>query len=141
MGLSPIISACLLPPAISRCLKARLYGWLPLSDAAGIILSISGIPKIIPFYYVLLLLGIIDVRLNTIGFRNLSNNIRILTPNEGHLREREGPRVEKTPFFDVFRKVLINKLLHRFKTVIWRFTNNEFAKGKVSLRQRLCFIV
>ena len=23
-------------PAISRCLKARLYGWLPLSDAAGI---------------------------------------------------------------------------------------------------------
>ena len=24
-------------PAISRCLKARLYGWLPLSDASGII--------------------------------------------------------------------------------------------------------
>ena len=24
-------------PAISRCLKARLYGWLPLSNAYGII--------------------------------------------------------------------------------------------------------
>ena len=23
-------------PAISRCLKARLYGWLPLSNAYGI---------------------------------------------------------------------------------------------------------
>ena len=25
-----------LAPAISRCLKARLYGWLPLSNAYGI---------------------------------------------------------------------------------------------------------
>ena len=29
MGVSPL-------PAISRCLKARLYGWLPLSNAYGI---------------------------------------------------------------------------------------------------------
>ncbi len=76
------------------------------------VLSILGIPQIIPFYYVLLLLGIIDVRLNTIGFRNLSNNIRILTPNEGHLRERKGPRVEKTPIFVVFGKTLIDRWLH-----------------------------
>jgi hypothetical protein len=26
-------------PAISRCLKARLYGWLPLSDASGILIA------------------------------------------------------------------------------------------------------
>ena len=26
-------------PAISRCLKARLYGWLPLSDASGILFA------------------------------------------------------------------------------------------------------
>ena len=46
--------------------------------------------------------------------RNLSNNIRILTPNEGHLREREGHSVEKTAIFDVFRKVLNDKWLHGF---------------------------
>jgi len=28
-----------LSPAISRCLKARLYGWLPLSNAYGIIFN------------------------------------------------------------------------------------------------------
>jgi len=31
------IKGATLAPAISRCLKARLYGWLPLSDASGII--------------------------------------------------------------------------------------------------------
>ena len=34
-GQADIIGATL-APAISRCLKARLYGWLPLSNAYGI---------------------------------------------------------------------------------------------------------
>ena len=46
--------------------------------------------------------------------RILSYKIRILTPNKGHLRERKGHSVEKTPFFEVFRKVLIDKWLHGF---------------------------
>jgi hypothetical protein len=42
-GQADIIGATF-APAISKHLKAFLYGWLPLSDAAGIILSILGIP-------------------------------------------------------------------------------------------------
>ena len=61
--------------------------------------------------------------------RNLSNNIRILTPNEGHLRERKGRSVEKTPFFDVFRKVLISSWLRGFKTVNGLFTKYKFARA------------
>ena len=56
-------------PAISHPLKGELYGWLPLSDASGIILSILGIPNVILLYNV------------CFTFENLSNNIRILTPN------------------------------------------------------------
>jgi hypothetical protein len=37
--------------------------------------------------------------------------------------------------------MLIDKWLHGFKTVNGRFTKYEFAKGKVSLRQRPCFSV
>ena len=49
--------------------------------------------------------------------------------------------VEKTPFFEVFRKVLTNKWLHGYLSVNGQFTNNKFAKGKVSLRQRPCLVV
>ena len=40
---------------------------------------------------------------------DLLRNIRILSPNKGALRERKGPSDEKTPFFEVFRKVLDDK--------------------------------
>jgi len=59
----------------------------------------------------------------------LSNNIRVLSPNEGHLRERKGHSVEKTPFFDVFHKSLSYKQLQRFLSVISQFTKNEFARA------------
>ncbi len=36
----------------------------------------------------------------------LSKNIRILTPKNGGCWSRKGHSVEKTPIFDVFRKVL-----------------------------------
>ena len=49
--------------------QGQLYGWLPLSDASGIILSILGIPNVILLYNV------------CFTFEDLSNNIRILTPN------------------------------------------------------------
>jgi len=62
---------------------------------------------------------------------NMSNNIRILSPNEGHLRERKGHSVEKTPFFEVFCKMLTDKWLHEFKTVNVRFTKSKFAKAIV----------
>jgi hypothetical protein len=39
-GQADIIWA-ILAPAISLCLKARLYGWLPLSDASGIFSLLS----------------------------------------------------------------------------------------------------
>ena len=40
---------------------------------------------------------------------DLLRNIRILSPNEGALRERKGHSDEKTPIFDVFHKVLDDK--------------------------------
>ena len=58
-----------LAPAISKHPRAFLYGWLPLSDASGIILSILDIPNVLLLYNVCFI------------FENLSNNIRILTPN------------------------------------------------------------
>jgi hypothetical protein len=73
--------------------------------------------------------------------RILSYKIRILTPNKGHLRERKGHSVEKTSFFEVFRKVLSDKRLHGYLSVNRRFTKNKFAKGKVSLRERPRFAV
>ena len=71
----------------------------------------------------------------------LSNNIRILTPKNGGSRSRRGHSVEKTAIFDVFRKVLIDKWLHGRLSVNGRFTKYEFAKGKVSLHERPCFVV
>ena len=71
----------------------------------------------------------------------LSNNIRILTLKNGGYWSRNGRLVEKTAFFEVFRKVLSDKWLHEYLSVISRFTKNKFAKGIVSLRQRLCFVV
>ena len=106
-------------PAISHPLKGELYGWLPLSDASGIILSILDIPNVLLLYNV------------CFTFENLSNNIRILTPNKGHLHERNGHSVEKTPYFEVFCKMLTDKWLHEFKTVNVRFTKSKFAKGIV----------
>ena len=66
----------------------------------------------------------------------LSNNIRILSPKNGGCRSRKGTSVEKTPFFKVFRKVLIDKWLHGYLSVNERFTKSEFAKGKVLVRER-----
>ena len=49
--------------------------------------------------------------------------------------------VEKTSFFYVFRKVLSYKWLQDYLSVIGRFTKSKFAKGKVSSRERPCFVV
>jgi len=73
--------------------------------------------------------------------RILSYKIRILTPNKGHQNERKGHSVEKTPFFEVFRKVLSDKWLRDYLSVNGQFTKSEFAKGKVSLRERPRFAV
>ena len=74
-------------------------------------------------------------------YQNLSKKIRILSPKNGGCRSRKGTSVEKTPVFDVFRKSLSYRWLRRFLSVNGRFTKDEFAKGKVSLRQRPCFVV
>jgi hypothetical protein len=74
-------------------------------------------------------------------YQNLSKKIRILSPKNGGCRSRKGTSVEKTPIFDVFRKSLSYRWLQRFLSVNGRFTKDEFAKGKVSLRQRPCFVV
>ena len=49
--------------------------------------------------------------------------------------------VENNAFFEVFRKLLSDKWLHDYLSVNGRFTKSEFAKGKVSLRERPCFVV
>ena len=52
-----------------------------------------------------------------------------------------GHSVKKTPIFDVFRKVLIDKLLHDCLSVNVRFTKSKFARGKVLLGERYRFVV
>ena len=84
--------------------------------------------------------------LDTPGFQirhngDLSKNIRILTLKNGGCRSRRGHSVEKTAILEVFRKVLIDKWLHGCLSVNGRFTKYEFAKGKVSLCERPCFVV
>ncbi len=68
---------------------------------------------------------------------NYSNFDLKLRPSE---RTKSFP-VENNAFFEVFRKSLSSKWLHDYSSVIVRFTNNEFAKGKVSLRERPRFVV
>ena len=67
-------------------LKAFLYGWLPLSDAAGIIILQFGIPILFHSTMSFLCWALQMPVLDTPGFQIrvneiLSNNIRILTPN------------------------------------------------------------
>jgi hypothetical protein len=94
----------------------------------------SGSPIIIPICNVLLLLGTTNVWYDTSGFQIrlngiLSNNIQILTPKNRGYWSRNGHSVEKTPFFEVFRKVLADRWLYDYLSVIELFTKNEFAKG------------
>jgi hypothetical protein len=49
--------------------------------------------------------------------------------------------VENNAIFEVFRKALTDRLLYGLLFVNGRFTKYKFAKGIVSLRQRLCFVV
>ena len=163
-------------PAISKNLKAFLYGWLPLSDAAGILFAngltvfflcyplpvwaqpvlfpvpprcCPGLVVHCPFQgrirqnnycrWALLMCEFaipgFQIRVNGI----LSNNIRILTPKNRGYWSRKGHSVEKTPFFEVFRKVLADRWLRGYLFVIVWFTKHRIAKGKVSLRERPCF--
>ena len=101
-----------------RCLTASVLAiGFPLSDASGIIS--------------------LRIRLN--GF--FSNKHHVLSPKNRGSWSRKSTSVEKTAIFDVFRKVLIDKWLRRYLSVNGRFTKSEFAKGKVSLRERPCFAV
>ena len=72
---------------------------------------------------------------------NLLNNIRILSPKNRGYWSRKSHSVEKTPFFAVFGKVLTDRWLHGYWFVNGRFTKYEFARGKVSLHERPCFVV
>ena len=153
-------------PAISKNLKAFLYGWLPLSDAAGILFAngltvfflcyplpvwaqpvlfpvpprcCPGLVVHCPFQgrirqnnycrWALQMCRFTTPRRHIRQNEILSNNIRILSPNKGHQNERKGHSVEKTPFFEVFRKVLADRWLYDYLSVIELFTKNEFAKG------------
>ena len=82
----------------------------------------------------LLLMGIADVRVRYTRILNrvngiLSNNIRILSPKNGGYWSRKGHSVEKTAIFDVFRKVLVDRWLCDYLSVIEQFTKYEFARG------------
>ena len=123
-----------------------LFCWQSLSDAVGIIILQFGIPILFHSTMSFLCWALQIPTLDTPGFQirvneNLSNNIRILSPKNGGCWSRKGHSVKKTAIFEVFRKALINKWLHGFKTVNGRFAKYEFAKGKVLVRERLCFAV
>ena len=117
-------------PAISQPLNGQLYGWLPLSDAAGI------------NYYWALQMGVLDTPGLQIWLNDyLSNNIRILTQKNRGYWSRKGHSVEKTAIFSVFGNSLIDRWLREYRIVIGWFTKCEFARGKVSQHERPCFVV
>ena len=107
----------------------------------GIIILQSGCPSIIPICNSLLLLGITNVWYDTPGLRirmndRLSNKHHVLSPKNRGCWSRKGHSVEKTAFFEVFRKVLNDRRLHGFLSVNKRFTKSGFARGKVLVRER-----
>ena len=143
-----------LPSIIKACLYGRRHGQLlslayqqgALCDAAGIIILQFGIPILfhstMSFLCWALQIPVLDtpelrIRLNGI----LSNKHHVLSPKNRGSWSRKSTSVEKTVIFDVFRKVLIDKWLRRYLSVNGRFTKYKFAKGKVSQRQRLRFVV
>jgi hypothetical protein len=63
---------------------------------------------------------------------NYSNFDLKLRPSE---RTKSFP-VGNNAFFEVFRKVLVDRWLCDYLSVIEQFTKYEFAKGKVLVRQR-----
>ena len=71
----------------------------------------------------------------------LSNNIRILTPKNRGYWSRKSHSVKKTPVFEVFGNSLTDRWLHGYLSVNGRFTKHRIAKGKVSSRERPCFVV
>ena len=118
----------------SYLMHLALFCWQSLSDAAGIIILQFGIPILFHSTMSFLCWTLQIPTLDTPGFQIrvngiLSNNIRILSPKNGGCRSRKGTSVEKTPFFEVFRKVLIDKWLHGYLSVNGRFTKSEFARG------------
>ena len=118
-----------------------LFCWQSLSDAAGIIILQFGIPILFHSTMSFLCWTLQIPTLDTPGFQIrvngiLSRKLRILSQKNGGCRSRKGTSVEKTPFFEVFRKVLIDKWLHGYLSVNGRFTKDEFARGKVLVRER-----
>ena len=118
-----------------------LFCWQSLSDASGIISLQSGIPILfhstMSFLCWALQIPVLDtpelrIRLNG----NLSNKHHVLSPKNRGCWSRKGHSVEKTAFFEVFRKVLADKWLHGYLSVNGRFTKYKFAKGKVLVRER-----
>jgi len=63
------------------------------------------------------------------GIPTFVKNIQILRPNKGALWSRKSHSVEKTAFFEVFRKALADRWLHGLLSVNGRFTKSEFAKA------------
>ena len=156
MGLPPIISACLYgrrhvmrmsltygkvlfcmcrfhQPFRRTHRHGCMAGYLCLMPK-GIIILQSGSLNIIPICNVLLLLGITNVWYNTPGLRirmndGLSNKHHVLSPKYRGSWSRKSPSVEKTSFFEVFRKALNDSLLQDYSSVISRFTKSEFARA------------
>ena len=71
----------------------------------------------------------------------LSKNIRILSPKNRGCWSRKVHSVKKTAIFAVFGNLLTDRRLRDCLSVNWQFTKYEFARGKVSLRERPCFVV
>ena len=133
-------------PAISQSPRGQLYGWLPLSDAAGIIILQFDIPILFHYTMSFLCWALQMPVLDTPGFQIrvngiLSNKHHVLTPKNRGCWSRKSTLVEKTAIFKIFGNLLADRRLHGFLSVNKRFTKYKFAKGKVSLRERPCFAV
>ena len=92
-------------------------------------------------YWSLQMPGVATPRLHIRKNGDLSRNIRILSPKNRGYWSRKGHSVKKTPVFEVFGNALTDRRLRDCLSVNGQFTKSEFARGKVSLRERPCFVV
>ena len=92
-------------------------------------------------YWSLQMPGVATPRLHIRKNGDLSRNIRILSPKNRGCWSRKSHSVKITAIFAIFGNSLTDRRLRDCLSVNGQFTKSEFARGKVSLRERLCFVV
>ena len=85
--------------------------------------------------------GLVIPGLHILRNDGLSKKHHVLRQKNRGCWSRKDYLAEKMAFFAVFGNILADRWLHGYLIVNGQFTNNEFARGKVSVCERPCFVV